>query len=120
RYAVKREEEYINIGMIRNLDQQRGVRLAELLILNGLIPQKPKLVDLAHNIEHLGRFSGAHEKMGFEVPPKIVITIDSLGIVKKDERFSLRNARFLYVREDKPIEEISTYSDLFNYYMNTQ
>jgi ATP-dependent DNA ligase len=119
RYAVIRDGEYLNIGMITGLDEQKGTRLAELLILHGLIPQQPKMVDLSLRIEHLGRFSGAHEKMGFEIDPKIVITIDSLGIVKRDERFSLRNARFLYIREDKPVDEISTYYDLYDYYMET-
>ncbi len=119
RYAIKKEMEFVNIGMIRGIDQQAGTRLAELLILNGLLPQQPKLIDLGEEIEHLGRFSGVHEKMGIEVQPQIVITIDSLGIVKKDDRFSLRNARFLYIREDKPVDEVSTYYDLFDYYTSS-
>ncbi|MHA2029440.1 MAG: ATP-dependent DNA ligase [Candidatus Kariarchaeaceae archaeon] len=118
RYAIKREAQFVNIGMIRGINQERGIRLAELLVLNGLLPQQMKLVDLGQSIEHLGRFSGMHEKMGVEVDPQIVITIDSLGIVKKDDRFSLRNARFLYIREDKPVDEISTYYDLYDYYMS--
>lgn len=119
RYAIRKETQYVNIGMIRGLDQQRGHRLAELLVVNGLLPQQPQMVDLGENIEHLGRFSGMHEKLGIEVEPQIVITIDSLGIVKKEDRFSLRNARFLYIREDKPVDEISTYNDMYDYYMSS-
>ncbi|MCH8905846.1 MAG: hypothetical protein IH840_02065 [Candidatus Heimdallarchaeota archaeon] len=116
RYAIKRDEDFLHMGMIRNLDAQKGGRIAELLILNGLIPQQPRLIDLSADIEHLGRFSGAHERLGFEIEPQIVVTIDYLGIVKRDERFSLRNARFLYLREDKPVDEISTYYDLYDNY----
>ena len=120
RFAVKKEEAFANIGMVANLDQFKGTRLAELLVLNGLLTQNPKMTDLSAGIEHLGRFSGMHEKMGFEVEPTIVVTIDSLGIIRKDDRFALRNARFLYIREDKEVDDISTYSDLYEYYMAHQ
>ncbi|OLS24113.1 MAG: DNA ligase [Candidatus Heimdallarchaeota archaeon LC_2] len=120
RYAIKKDMNFINLGMIRGIDHEVGTRLAELLILNGLLPQQPKLVDLGKEIEHLGRFSGTHQKMGIEIQPHIVITIDSLGIVRKDERFSLRNARFLYIREDKPVDDVSTYYDLYDYYSSSQ
>ncbi len=118
RYAVLRAGEYVNLGMIRGLDLRAGTRLAELILNYGLIPPNPKLVDLTPDIESRGRFTQVKESWGFEIEPRIVITIDSLGIVRhKDEKFSLRNARFLYIREDMPVEDISDWQELFQYYM---
>ena len=103
RYAVLRGEgEYANLGMIRGLDLRAGTRLAELISNYGLIPANAKMIDLTPDIE-----------------PRIVITIDSLGIVRHDEKFSLRNARFLYIREDMPVEDISDWQELYQYYMKT-
>ena len=120
RYAVLRGEEYVNLGMIRGLDLRAGMRLAELILSNGLIPPDAKLMDLTPEIESRGRFTQVKESWGFEIEPKIVITIDSLGIVRqKDEKFSLRNARFLYIREDMPVEDISDWQELYQYYMKT-
>ena len=120
RYAVLRAEEYVNLGMIRGLDLRAGTRLAELILNYGLITPNAKLMDLTPDIETRGRFTQVKESWGFEIEPRIVITIDSLGIVRhKDERFSLRNARFLYIREDMPVEDISDWQELYQYYMKT-
>jgi ATP-dependent DNA ligase len=117
RYAVKREEGYTHLGMIRGLDIRAGSRLAELILNNGLIPPNAKLVDLTPDIESRGRFTQVKESWGFAVEPQIVITIDSLGIVRREDKFSLRNARFLYIREDMDVEDISDWNDVYQYYM---
>ena len=119
RYAVLRGEEYVNLGMIRGLDLRAGSRLAELIANYGLIAPNAKMMDLTPDIESRGRFTQVKESWGFEIEPRIVITIDSLGIVRHDEKFSLRNARFLYIREDMPVEDISDWQELYQYYMKT-
>lgn len=120
RYAVLRADEYVNLGMIRGLDLRAGTRLAELILNYGLIPPNAKLIDLTPDIESRGRFTQVKESWGFEIEPRVVITIDSLGIVRhKEEKFSLRNARFLYIREDMPVEDISDWQELYEYYMKT-
>lgn len=119
RYAVLRANEYVNLGMIRGLDARAGTRLAELILNYGLISPNAKMLDLTPDIESRGKFTQVKESWGFEIEPKIVITIDSLGIVRRDEKFSLRNARFLYIREDMPIEDISDWQEVFDYYMKT-
>jgi len=119
RYAVLRGEEYVNLGMIRGLDVRAGTRLAELILNYGLISSNAKMKDLTPDIESRGRFTQVKESWGFEIEPRIVITIDSLGIVRHDEKFSLRNARFLYIREDMPVEDISDWQELYQYYMKT-
>ena len=118
RYAVLRADEYVNLGMIRGLDFRAGSRLAEMILNYGLIPDNAKLMDLTPDIETRGRFTQVKESWGFEIEPKIVITIDSLGIVRhNNEKFSLRNARFLYIREDMDVEDISDWQEVFEYYM---
>jgi ATP-dependent DNA ligase len=119
RYAVKREEGFTNLGMIRGLDLRAGSRLAELILNNGLIPPNAQLMDLRPDIGSPGRFTQVKESWGFAVEPQIVITIDSLGIVRREDKFSLRNARFLYIREDMDVEDISDWNDVYQYYMKT-
>jgi ATP-dependent DNA ligase len=119
RYAVKREEGYTHLGMIRGLDVRAGSRLAELILNNGLIPPNAQLIDLTPDIESRGRFTQVKESWGFAVEPQIVITIDSLGIVRREDKFSLRNARFLYIREDMDVDDISDWNDVYQYYMKT-
>ncbi|MHA2052004.1 MAG: ATP-dependent DNA ligase, partial [Candidatus Hodarchaeales archaeon] len=117
RYAVKREEGYTHLGMIRGLDLRAGSRLAELILNNGLIPPNARLIDLNPDIESRGRFTHVKKSWGFAIEPQIVITIDSLGIVRSKDKFSLRNARFLYIREDMDVDDISDWNDLYQYYM---
>jgi hypothetical protein len=74
-------------------------------------------VDLRPDIGSPGRFTRVKESWGFAVDPQIVITIDSLGIVRREDKFSLRNARFLYIREDMDVEDISDWNDVYQYYM---
>lgn len=119
RYGVKQEDEVVHMGMIRGLDSIAGNRIAELVVDRGLIPPNPQLVNLGEEIETHTRFGREKDSMGFEVEPSIVITIDSLGTVRRGEKVKLRNARFLYIREDKEVEDISTYYDVYNYYMET-
>jgi ATP-dependent DNA ligase len=115
KYAVKREEGFTNLGMIRGLDVRAGSRLAELILNNGLIPPNAQLMDLTPGSR--GRFTQVKESWGFAVEPQIVITIDSLGIIRREDKFSLRNARFLYIREDMDVEDISDWNDVYQYYM---
>ncbi len=117
RYAVKREEGYTHLGMIRGLDVRAGSRLAELILGNGLIPPNAQLMDLTPAIESRGRFTQVKQSWGFAIEPHIVITIDSLGIVRREDKFSLRNARFLYIREDMDVEDVSDWNDVYHYYM---
>ncbi|MHA2096733.1 MAG: ATP-dependent DNA ligase, partial [Candidatus Hodarchaeales archaeon] len=117
RYAVKREEGFTNLGMIRGLDVRAGSRLAELILNNSLIPPNTQLMDLTPDIESRGRFTQVKESWGFAIDPHIVITIDSLGIVRQEDNFSLRNARFLYIREDMDVDDISDWNDVYQYYM---
>jgi ATP-dependent DNA ligase len=117
RYAVRREEGYTNLGMIRGLDVRAGSRLAELILGAGLIPPNAQLMDLRTDIESRGRFTQLKESWGFAIEPQIVITIDSLGIVRREDKFSLRNARFLYIREDMDVDDISDWNDVYQYYM---
>ncbi|OLS26805.1 MAG: DNA ligase [Candidatus Heimdallarchaeota archaeon LC_3] len=117
RYAVKRGGVFVNLGMIRGLDLRAGTRLAELLISGGLISPDSKLEDLTPDIESRGRFTQVKESWGFRTIPQIVITIDSLGIVRQEDKFSLRNARFLYIREDMDVDDISDWNDVYQYYM---
>ena len=76
-------------------------------------------MDLRSDIGSSGRFMQLKESRGFAIEPKIVITIDSLGIVRREDKFSLRNARFLYIREDMDVEDISDWNDVYQYYMKT-
>lgn len=117
RYAVRREEGYTNLGMIRGLDLRAGARLAELIFTNGLIPPHAQLIDLRSGMGSPGRFTQLKESWGFAIETQIVITIDSLGIVRREDKFSLRNARFLYIREDMDVEDISDWDDVYQYYM---
>ena len=106
--------------MIRGIETNAGMKLAELVVSGGMLPQNPKMIDLAGEIEHHGRFTQTKESLGIEVEPKIVITIDNLGIFRAGDDFKLRNARFLYIREDKPVEDISTYYDLHDSYYRSK
>ena len=60
---------------------------------------------------------GSKAHMGFEIVPGVVLTIDSLGIIRRDGKFKLRNERFLHIIEDKEADEISTYYEIYNSYM---
>jgi len=107
--------------MIRGLSAEVGNRLSELLLLRGLIPDDPELIDLKEDIEHTTtRFSQQSETYGFEIIPNIVITIDSLGVVKRGDKVKLRNARFLHIREDKPPDEASNFYDIYHSYMTDE
>jgi ATP-dependent DNA ligase len=119
RYAVPKEDELVNLGMITNLDSIEGIRIYELILDRGLLPDNPKLVNLGDEIESHSRFGKEHESIGIEIDPNIVISIDSLGTVKRGDKVKLRNARFLYIREDKELSEVSTYYDVYNYYMES-
>jgi DNA ligase-1 len=122
RYATRKEGEYINMGMIRGLSTDVGNRLAELLVLRGLIPETTDhMIDLKEEIERASaRFTQQQETYGFEIEPSIVITIDSLGIVRRGEKVKLRNARFLHIREDKPVDEITDWFDIYHNYMTDE
>jgi hypothetical protein len=74
-------------------------------------------MDLTSDIESRERFTQVKESWRFAVELHIVITIDSLGIVRRKDKFSLRNARFLYIREDMDIDDISDWNDVYQYYM---
>jgi hypothetical protein len=74
-------------------------------------------MDLTSDIESRERFTQVKESWRCAVELHIVITIDSLGIVRRKDKFSLRNARFLYIREDMDIDDISDWNDVYQYYM---
>jgi ATP-dependent DNA ligase len=120
RYAVRDEQTggYIDLGMIRGIDAAAGTRLAELIIAGGLINPQAGLVDLSSDLKAKSRFAQSKDTMGFEIIPDIVINIDSLGIVRNQGKktFKLRNARFLHIREDKPVEDIASYYEVYNNY----
>ena len=115
RYAVKQGEQLVNLGMVDNINRFGGARLAELVLAAGYNPQP---VDLTVDTDQSVWTSRSEEKSGYVVEPTIVVTIDSLGKIKKQDRYSIRNAKFLYIREDKEVDEISTVEDLMDYMVN--
>lgn len=119
RYAVRKEEGFQNIGRIYGLEVEAGIKLADLILANGLLPSDAKVVDLAEDIPSKSRFTRSKKTLGFEIDPFIVITIDSLGIVRSDDKFSLRNARFLHIREDMDVEDISEWREVYINYMRS-
>ncbi|MDH5647500.1 MAG: hypothetical protein OEZ01_15935, partial [Candidatus Heimdallarchaeota archaeon] len=120
RYAALDKEEFRNLGMIRGISAVAGLRLAELIVERGLLKQTDKFIDLQEGIDNNSRYTQSGKNLGFEIIPDIVISIDSLGIVRKDDVFSLRNARFLHIREDKPVQDISQYQSILNDYMRSE
>ena len=76
------------------------------------------LVDPNRGIEQLTYRGGkGSDHWGYVVQPRIVVTIDAQGVIADSEgSFTLRNARFLQIRENKPVEEIASYNEIRSAY----